>query len=187
MIGSRLIRTAALFYGVLILVAVAIGTLSGRNVFAPGGPFASSLALGVATACGTVALGLLAYGFLPVFRKLSEELAPLVVDGTRGRDLVLLAAFSGVGEEALFRGALQPEIGVVASSLLFGALHVGPDRRYLLWTLWAVGAGFLFGGLYGWTGGILAPIVAHALHNAATLLLWRRHRLGGQVASGEAA
>ena len=185
--GPRLLRTAALFYGILVLVAATIGALSGRNVFAPGGPLAPSLALGAATACGTVALGLLAYKLLPMFRKLSEELAPLVVDGTRGRDLVLLAAFSGVGEEALFRGALQPEIGIVASSLLFGALHVGPDRRYLLWTLWAVGAGFLFGALYAWTGGILAPVVAHALHNAVTLLLWRRSRMHGRVAFGGAA
>ena len=187
MMGPHLLRTAAIFYGAFILVAGAIGAFSGRNVFALGGPFAPSLALGAATASGTVALGLLAYGLLPVFRKLSEELAPLVVDGSRGRDLVLLAAFSGVGEEALFRGALQPEIGIVASSLLFGALHIGPDRRYLLWTLWAVGAGFLFGALYAWTGGILAPVVAHALHNAATLLLWRRHRANGRVAFGGAA
>ena len=183
----RLLGTAALFYGVLVLAAAAIGALPGRNVFALGGPLAPSLALGVATACGTVALGLLAYKAFPVFRKLSEELAPLVVDGARRRDLLLLAAFSGVGEEALFRGALQPEIGIVAASLLFGALHVGPDRRYLLWTLWAVGAGFLFGALYEWTGGILAPVVAHALHNAATLLLWKHSRKAGGAAFGEAA
>ncbi len=175
--GPRLLRTAALFYGTFILIAAAIGAISGRNVFALGAPLASGLALGAATALGTVALGLLLYALLPIFRKLSEEVAPLLVDGTRGRDLVLLAALSGVGEEALFRGTLQPEIGIVASSLLFGALHIGPDRRYLLWTLWAVGAGFLFGALYAWTGGILAPVVAHVLHNVATLLLWRRARL----------
>ena len=187
MTGPRLLRTAFLFYGALALVAAAIGALSGRNVFAPGEPLGFGLALGVAAACGTVALGLVAYGTIPVFRKLSEELAPVVVDGARKGDLVLLAVLSGVGEEALFRGALQPEIGIVASSLLFGALHVGPDRRYLLWTLWAVGAGFLFGALYAWTGGLLAPVVAHALHNGATLLLWKRSRDLGRDAFGEAA
>ena len=185
--SPHLLRTAALFYGALVLLAGAIGTFSGRNVFVPGEPLALGLTLGVTAACGTVALGLIAYKILSVFRKLSEELAPLVVDGTRARDLVVLAALSGVGEEVLFRGALQPEIGIAASSILFGALHVGPDRRYLLWTLWAVGAGFIFGALYGWTGGILAPVVAHALHNAATLLLWRRHRLDGRAVFGEAA
>ena len=182
--APRLLGTAALFYGALVLVAAAIGAVFGRNVFAFGGPLAPSLALGVATACGTVTSGLLAYKAFPAFKKLSEELAPLVVDGMRRRDILLLAALSGVGEEALFRGALQPEIGIVAASLLFGALHVGPDRRYLVWTLWA---GFLFGALYGWTGGILAPVVAHALHNAATLLSWRHSRKAGGAAVGEAA
>ena len=185
--GPRLLRTATLFYAAFVLVAAALGALWGRNVFVGGGPLVLSLALGAASALATVALGLLAYALIPTLRGLSEELAPLLVDGTRGRDLVLLAALSGVGEEAPFRGALQPEIGLVASSLLFGALHVGPDRRYVLWTLWAVGAGFLFGALYAWTGGILAPVIAHALHNAATLLVWRRHRAGGRAAFGGAA
>lgn len=185
--GSRLPLTAALFYAAFILVAGVIGALSGRNVFDPGGPLVFSLSLGAATALGTVLLGLLAYGAFPVFRKLAGEAAPLLLDGMRVRDLVLLAVLSGVGEEALFRGALQPEIGLVAASLLFGALHLGPDRRYLLWTAWAVGAGFLFGGLYAWTGGILAPVVAHVLHNGATLLLWRRSRMLGRDPFGEAA
>jgi membrane protease YdiL (CAAX protease family) len=45
-----------------------------------------------------------------------------------------------------------------------------------LWTLWAVGAGFLFGFLYERTGGLLAPATAHVLHNATMLLLWKRSR-----------
>lgn len=185
--GPRLPGIAALFYGAFILVAGAIGAFSGRNAFDPGGPLLPALSLGTATAAATVASGLLAYKAFPVFRKLAGEIAPLVVDGTRGRDLVLIAVVSGVGEEALFRGALQPEIGYVAASLLFGALHIGPDRRYLLWTVWAVGAGFLFGALYGWTGGILAPAVAHAVHNGVTLLLWKRSRASGRAPFGEAA
>lgn len=148
---------------------------------------ALGFSLGVATAVVTVALGILAYKAFPIFRKLSGEIAPLIVDGARGRDLVVLAVLSGVGEEALFRGALQPEIGLVGASILFGALHIGPDRRYLVWTVWAVGAGFLFGALYEWTGGILASVVAHALHNAVTLLLWRRAWMLGHAHFGEAA
>ena len=135
-----------------------------------------SLSIGVATACGTVASGILLFRLVPALRKLSDELAPLLVDGARGRDLVLVSVASGVGEEVFFRGALQPVLGIVVASLLFGVLHLGPDRRYLIWTLWAIGAGFLFGFLYLWTGGLLAPITAHVLHNAATLLLWRRSR-----------
>ncbi len=174
--GPRFVRPAALFYGLLTLAAATFGAFQGRNVFALGDRPLVDLALGLAIACGTVALGVALYRIAPALRKISKELAPRVVDGTTRGDLVLISVFSGVGEEALFRGALQPEIGLVAASLLFGAAHVGPDRRYLVWTLWAVGAGFLFGALYEWTGGLLAPTVAHAAHNAATLLLWKRSR-----------
>ncbi len=37
---------------------------------------------------------------------------------------VLVSIAAGVGEEMLFRGALQPRLGVVMTSLLFGAVHV---------------------------------------------------------------
>jgi membrane protease YdiL (CAAX protease family) len=37
---------------------------------------------------------------------------------------VLTSISAGVGEEVLFRGALQPRLGVVLTAVLFGALHV---------------------------------------------------------------
>ena len=175
-VGARFVALATVFYVAFLLAAAVVGALDGRNAFALGDPALFGLAVGVTSACGTVALGVLLYRLLPALRRLSNELAPHLVDGAKRRELVLVSIMSGVGEEAFFRGALQPEIGLVASSLLFGVLHVGPDRRYLVWTVWAVGAGFLFGLLYLWTGGILAPVTAHVLHNAATLLLWKRSR-----------
>jgi membrane protease YdiL (CAAX protease family) len=42
--------------------------------------------------------------------------------------------------------------------------------------MWAVLAGFVFGAIFEVSGGLLAPVVAHAGHNAATLLLWKRSR-----------
>jgi uncharacterized protein len=175
-VGTRFVRLAVVFYAVLLLAAVVLSALGGRNVFVLGDSAVFAFSSGVVTACGTVAFGAVVYRLLPVLRRISEELAPLLVDGARARDLVLVSVTSGVGEEAFFRGALQPVLGIVATSLLFGALHVGPDRKYLVWTWWAVGAGFLFGALYEWTGGLLAPATAHVLHNAATLLLWKRSR-----------
>jgi uncharacterized protein len=174
--GPRFVALAAVFYAALVLAAAVAGASSGRNAFALGDSAVVGILLGVISACGTVALGVLLYRSTPALRRISDELAPHLVDGAKRRDLVLVSIFSGVGEEAFFRGALQPEIGLVASSILFGVLHVGPDRRYLVWTVWAVGAGFLFGLLYLCTGGILAPVTAHVLHNASTLLLWKWFR-----------
>jgi len=185
--NPRFVALAAVFYAALLLAALIVGSLGGRNAFALGDSAVFGLLVGAISACGTVALGVLLYRLLPTLRRLSNELAPHLVDDAKRRDLVLVSIFSGVGEEAFFRGALQPEIGLVASSLLFGVLHVGPDRRYLVWTLWAIAAGFLFGLLYLWTGGILAPVTAHVMHNAATLLLWKWSRQKQSGTLGETA
>jgi membrane protease YdiL (CAAX protease family) len=176
--GPRFVRFAALFYGSLTIAAVLWSGLRGFDLQLAGDSGALSVLLGALTAVATVSLGLLAYRLLPVLREIAEELAPRLVDGADRSSLVLVALFSGVGEETFFRGALQQEFGLVVASLAFGVVHVGPDRRYLVWTAWAVLAGFLFGTLYEITGGLLAPILAHSAHNAASLLLWRRSRKG---------
>lgn len=174
--GPRFVTFAALFYGSLTLVAVVWATLRGFDLRLAVDSL--SLALGIMSPLVTVSLGLLAYRLLPVLRTIAEELAPRLLEGASRGTLVLISVLSGVGEEVFFRGAVQQEFGLVVASMLFGVVHVGPDRRYLVWTVWALLAGFLFGVLYDVTGGLLAPILAHAGHNAATLLIWKRSRKG---------
>ena len=175
--GPRFVRQAALFYGALAVAAALWNGLRGRG-FAVGDSVPAGLLLGVIAAAGTVSLGLVVYRLVPVMRRIAEELAPALVDRMRTSDLVLISVFSGVGEEMFFRGAVQPEFGLTAAALAFGLVHIGPDRRYLVWTVWAILAGFLFGFLYRLSGGLLAPVVAHSLHNAATFLIWKRSRKG---------
>ncbi|CAN5785539.1 MAG: CPBP family intramembrane glutamic endopeptidase [Rubrobacter sp.] len=182
--GPRFVTFAALFYGSLAVVAALWCGLRGFDVRLLGESPGAGVLLGLLTAACTVSLGLLAYRLLPSLREISEELAPRLVDGADSTSLVLVSIFSGVGEEAFFRGAIQQEFGLVVASLLFGVAHIGPDRRYLVWTAWAVLAGFVFGFLYDVSGGLLAPIIAHTAHNAATLLLWKRSREGLKKAGG---
>ncbi len=174
--GPRFVRFAAVFYGLLVVTAAVWSGLRGIELPVFGPRPMTGLLLGLATAAGTLSTSLLAYRLVPITRKLAEELAPTLVDGTDRAGLVLLALFSGIGEEVFFRGAVQQEFGIVISSIVFGLAHVGPDRRYLLWTAWAVVAGVVFGLLFEATGGLLAPVTAHAAHNAATLLIWKRSR-----------
>ena len=176
LVGSRFVSFAAVFYGLLAVAAAVWCGLRGIQLPILGPRPAVGLALGLATAAGTVSLSLLAYRLIPVTRKLADELAPSLVDGADSSGLVLVALFSGIGEEVFFRGAVQQEFGVLIASVAFGLAHVGPDRRYLLWTAWAVLAGGVFGLLFESTGGLLAPVTAHAAHNAATLLIWKRSR-----------
>ncbi|MGB3680877.1 MAG: CPBP family intramembrane glutamic endopeptidase [Rubrobacteraceae bacterium] len=181
--GPDFVRQAALFYGLLAVAAALWNGLRGRE-FSIAGSVPGSLLLGMAAAFVTVSLGLAAYRLVPVMRKIAEELAPVLVDRMGVWDLVLISVFSGVGEEMFFRGAMQPEFGLTVAAVAFGLVHIGPDRRYLVWTVWAILAGFLFGFLYRASGGLLAPVVAHSLHNAATFLIWKHSRKrapGGEV------
>jgi hypothetical protein len=96
--------------------------------------------------------------------RLAEAVGPLT-----GRQALALALVSGLGEELFFRGALQPRVGLVAASLLFGLAHLVPAWPLVLWSLFAAGAGLVFGALFAATGNLLAPCLAHALVNALNL------------------
>ena len=82
---------------------------------------------------------------------------------------IFLALLSGVAEEAFFRGALQPAVGWVAASLLFGLAHFAPRKELLPWTGFTIVAGFLLGALFDRTGNLIAPVFAHFLINAINL------------------
>lgn len=100
--------------------------------------------------------------------RLAEELARLLGPVGPVRAL-LLALLSGVAEEAFFRGALQPRVGLVAASLLFGLAHWGPTPALRPWALYAALAGMGFGALFAWTGTLVAPAAAHVAVNALNL------------------
>ena len=70
---------------------------------------------------------------------------------------------SALAEELLFRGLLQPRIGLVAVSLVFGLLHLPNTRGRLPWPIMAVVMGFVFGGLFEWRGNLVVPVTAFAL------------------------
>jgi membrane protease YdiL (CAAX protease family) len=97
-------------------------------------------------------------------RALAEALGPL-----RPAQAWLLALASGIGEEALFRGALQPVAGLWLTTLVFALAHFVPRRDLLLWSAFSGIAGLLLGGLYEASGNLLAPTVAHVVVNGVNL------------------
>jgi membrane protease YdiL (CAAX protease family) len=115
-------------------------------------------------------------------RALHATLRPLVGDASAA-SLLAMALASGIAEELLFRGFLFPHVGIVLSSVAFGALHRlrGPGR--LAWMLWASLMGFVFALLYGLTGRLEGPILAHVLINAANLRYLRDHDPGPRASS----
>ena len=90
----------------------------------------------------------------------------------RARDVLLISLAAGVGEELLFRGAIQSETGPVVASVVFGLAHMG-ERGAVTFGCWVMLMGGLLGWLAVWTGGVWAPSVAHAVYDAAALAYCR--------------
>lgn len=174
-------RLALLFYTGLLGVSLLWASFSGRSPF-HASPLAErhgvdplrDAAVGVLAGAIVIALSWeltrrTRWGS-ELARTLAALLGPLSL-----KSCLLLAALSGVAEEAFFRGALQPRLGLVAASLLFGAAHFAPRRELLPWTFFSIAVGFLLGILFEATGNLLAPITAHFLVNAVNLRLLAVH------------
>lgn len=136
-----------------------------RRLFvAPGPAHGRALGIGIGVTVASMflyALALTAIGkFVEIERndivlELGEELTwPLIV---------LIALASSVSEELYFRALLLPQVGVVASSLLFGLVHL----TYGNWLQVIVPA--LLGLVFGWlllrTRSLAAPIAGHFAWN----------------------
>ena len=85
------------------------------------------------------------------------------------KEMAVLAIASSIGEELLFRGALQPMIGLWPQAVIFALLHIGPGTRYLPWTVSAFVMGLAFGLLAEWTGDLGGAIAAHFTINFLNL------------------
>jgi membrane protease YdiL (CAAX protease family) len=81
---------------------------------------------------------------------------------------VVLGARAGIGEEAIFRGALQPRYGIVIPSLLFSMLH-GPQYGFNLALLGLFGVSVILGLLRKHLN-TTAAMITHALFNAVQVL-----------------
>jgi membrane protease YdiL (CAAX protease family) len=168
------VRWVLIFYGALGAAAVAWrlwvdGVLPWRaSPDAALLPLWLRLGLGVAAGLALVAASRFGTERTRTGRALADELSALIGPLSQRRALGFAIA-SGLAEEAFFRGALQPRVGLLAATVLFAAAHYVPRPGLRVWSLFALAAGALFGALYDWSGDLLAPAVAHAVVNGLNL------------------
>lgn len=81
---------------------------------------------------------------------------------------VILGASAGIGEEAVFRGALQPRFGMILPSLLFTMLH-GPQYGFNVALLGLFGVSMILALLRKHVN-TTSAMIAHALYNAVQVL-----------------
>jgi hypothetical protein len=161
-------------YGAMGIVAFVIAAGRGDpDLYRLGGsPAAWQLgiapAIGAALGLAVVALTRLGTRYFQWARDLHASFRDLLGPLT-GKEIVILALASSIGEELLFRGALLPWFGVWIQAGVFAVLHIGPGKRFLPWTLSAFVLGVAFGELARWTGNLGGPIAAHFMINYLNL------------------
>lgn len=170
--AERLYRIAWALYLVLAIAgAIWMGLSRGGlalEQFVDPESWPLDLAWGLAAGGGLLGLWLAGRTLLPMARELERSIASLL-EGLVPSDALALALISAFAEELFFRGAVQGSWGIVAATVLFALLHTGPGRPFLLWTLFALVAGAVFGLLALHRGNLLAPVVAHLVVNAVNL------------------
>ena len=162
---------ATVLYGVFVFIAVTWLWLREREhivaelAVGEHGPL-TSLAVGAVVGFGISGLLVLGARYLPPFAALEDRLKDLVGELSEP-EIVVIAMASAIGEEMLFRGALQDQFGLYVMALVFGLLHSGPGL--MLWSLLAAGLGLGFGWMVELGYGLLSVTVAHALINFLSL------------------
>ncbi|MEL6340292.1 MAG: CPBP family intramembrane glutamic endopeptidase [Myxococcota bacterium] len=163
------------FYGFMLMLALAVGGYQGAlGDWLPGvESLPGDLACGLLAGLAVVALSRLAHHRFSWARRLSAEFQA-ILSRFRRRDALVIAAMSALGEELWFRGVLQgsfpdPLIGVILTAAVFAALHVGPSRVFVPWTVMAFVVGLMFGVLTWITGNLLAAVIAHGIINYLNL------------------
>ena len=162
------------FYGALALAAILISAGRGdvdlyrvEGVSTPTMLVLSPL-LGVVVGLAVVFLSRLSVHHFEWSRQLHRDFRSLLGQ-LSVREIFILALASSVGEELIFRGALQPWFGLWPQAAIFALLHIGPKLRFLAWTAWAFALGVGFGYMHRATGDLGGPIVAHFIINYMNL------------------
>jgi CAAX protease family protein len=139
-----------------------------------GSAHAWSLAAGLGFGLIVVVLSRISVQRFDWARRLHRELRPFAL-GLDATGIVVLALLSAAGEELLFRGLLQPWMGLWLQALLFGLVHQMPGPSRWIWVSWALAVGLVLGVLFELTGSLLGPIAAHALVNGLNLKFLKTH------------
>jgi membrane protease YdiL (CAAX protease family) len=177
-------KTACYFEGSLIIIAVVIGWMTDINPF-------KFLYFSEATVfyslMGTLPLILLyfitqqlPFESIKRIQKILLETLGKSLNDYHWTDLLVLAAITGMSEEILFRGALQPwleqsfglDIGLMVSSLIFGLMHAVTPLYGLLATLMSYYLGLSLD--FSETRNLLTPILIHTFYDFFAFIILMR-------------
>jgi len=174
-------RAALMFQGGIGVVGLAAIALFGIPVYYEGVSLGSALFWGLVGSVATYAVILLVSRVPGLLRdSLESQLEQLHRFASDYSWIVLIAlsVFAGVGEELLFRGAIQgwlaqrvhDAVAIVLASLLFGLVHYLSFTYFVL----ATGLGMTLGTVYALTDSLVLVMVWHGVYDMIALYCLRR-------------
>ncbi len=138
--------------------------------------------LGIGGGIALVVAGHFFIYLFPNLRLLFRELIS-IVGGLTVTGIVILSLLSGVGEEALFRGVIQVKFGLYTAAFVFAVAHLPSlalieiDKfTKLILFVWTFAAGVFLGYMKEYTGGIVAPAIAHTINNLFWFVIAKFHK-----------
>ena len=142
------------------------------------------LALGVFLGLGITVASAVVYQLWPSYRQAADIYLNLVLKPLQWADLIWLGLLPGLSEELVFRGVMLPSlglnaVGLVASSLFFGVLHLSGWQQWS-YVVWATIVGMVLGYSAMATGNLLVPVVAHIVTNLMASGSWKLTHLKHQ-------
>lgn len=173
MLRRNLVTAAASFYGAMAGVAVVWALLAGRPLFWIGEPPSMSSVLrwtvvGTLVGFSVILLSRLTLDRFAWAEGLAEWFAA-VLGPISWKTALVLALLSGFAEEMLFRGAMQPTLGLIPTTIIFGLMHWPPRAELRAWTVLTTLLGLVFGLATEMSGHLTAAIVAHFVINFVNL------------------
>lgn len=143
------------------------------NLFFAGQHFLIQIGIGLGAG---ITFGIAGIGMIrmPSFRKILDEYA--IIRQVKQMDLsvneiVYVSLVAGISEEILFRGAIQPVIGIWLTSILFIGVH-GYIRmqsiKHVLYSFFTFLLSCMLGGLFIYVG-LISAIIAHFIYDVVVL------------------
>jgi len=181
--SSKISTAVALsFQGVIVLVGWLAVWLMGVDILSGSTGWLKAVAWGISGSIVTyLLLSALARAPGPIRDSLSAHMRQLhgFANDYSWRVLMALSVLAGVGEELLFRGAVQgwlawylnDALAIFLASLLFGLVHYLSFAYFVM----ATGLGLVLGITYWMTDSLLLVMVWHGVYDMLALYSLRRY------------
>lgn len=150
-----------------------------REIFEHGYSITVQMAIGLSAGIAAALVVMFLSSRSPIADVLDDFTLFRVIANTKFSpfDRVQISLFAGAGEEILFRGAIQPILGIWATSIIFIAIHgyfKFKSAGHILFGLMLFGLSMMLGFLYE-ISGLISAMAAHAIYDLV-MLEWAKRR-----------